>query len=435
MRVLLLQGPVGPFFGHLQSYLENAGIDCCRICFNAGDRHFAGNGKRISFSGSLHEWSNWLRAQLRRGACDVMVGYGCFRPAHAAARALATEFGRPFLSLEEGYLRSGYVTAEYGGNNMASPLAGQLPPPGFTSQSGQSDPNRFHAFARTCRYGAVYYTLRSLLSQNREQALYHRKIRTTREPFLWARNAFRYWRRRAADFQTISHLLEHHDRRYFLGPLQVASHSQMSHAACGWTTDRLISDVLPSFARAAPPSCRLVVKIHPLERGHTDARRTVRASAERLGLAGRVDVLETGSAGLLVRHAAGVITINSTTGFSAIFHGVPLLVVGKALYSHPALASCAHGEPDFDAFWTGGTVADPELRRNYLDWIRHEALLRGDFYAPEGIALACAGILTRLQESPVALRQMIQSAESVPAAASAAAADLALAGLLHKSVA
>jgi capsular polysaccharide export protein len=272
------------------------------------------------------------------------------------------------------------------------------------------------------------------LRRNREQALYHREIQTTRESYLWVRNAFRYWLRRAADFQTISHLLEHHDRRYFLVPLQVASDSQMSHAACGWTNGRLISGVLSSFARTAPPSCRLVVKIHPLERGHTDARRTVRASAESLGLAGRVDVLETGSAGLLVRHAAGVITINSTTGLSAIVHGVPLLVVGKALYSHPALACCAHGEPDFDGFWTGGPVADPELRRSYLDWIRQEALLPGDFYAPEGIALACAGILTRLQKSPVALRQMIQSTESVPVAASAVVTDLALAGLLPKAV-
>ena len=434
MRVLLLQGPVGPFFRHLQGHMEKAGIDCCRVCFNAGDRLFAGNGKLISFSGDLHAWSNWLRARLARGTCDIVVGYGCFRPAHVVARALAAEFGRPFLSLEEGYLRSGYVTAEYGGNNMASPLAGRLPPPGFASESGQAGPNRFHAFAQTCRYGAAYYLLRSLLSRKSERGLYHRKIRSTREPFFWARNACRYWRRRTADFQTISQLLEHHDRRYFLVPLQVAADSQMSHAACGWTTERLISGVLSSFARSAPPSSRLVVKIHPLERGHTAARKTAMAGAERLGVAGRVDVLETGSAGLLVRHAAGVITINSTTGLSAIFHGVPLLVVGKALYSHPALATCADGQPDFDRFWTGGTVADPGLRRSYLDWIRHEALLPGDFYAAEGIPLACAGILARLREPLVEPRQLAQFREPARASASSQAKDLALSGLLHNSV-
>src|SRR3546814_4538429 len=40
-RVLLLQGPVGPFFRHLQQHLEDSGFDAWRICFNAGDRFFA----------------------------------------------------------------------------------------------------------------------------------------------------------------------------------------------------------------------------------------------------------------------------------------------------------------------------------------------------------------------------------------------------------
>src|SRR3546814_10307214 len=31
-RVLLLQGPVGPFFRHLQQHLEDSGFDAWRIC-------------------------------------------------------------------------------------------------------------------------------------------------------------------------------------------------------------------------------------------------------------------------------------------------------------------------------------------------------------------------------------------------------------------
>ena len=174
----------------------------------------------------------------------------------------------------------------------------------------------------------------------------------------------------------------------------------MGKPALGWTADRLIKDVLNAFARQAPGGSRLAFKIHPLERGHTGARRTVMETATRLGIAQRVDVLETGSLGLLIRHAAGVITINSTAGLSAIFHGTPLLVVGKAVYSHPALATCAQGEPRFDGFWSGGPVADAQLRHRYLAWIRQEALVPGDFYAEEGIPLACAGVMARLRAMP-----------------------------------
>ena len=402
-RVLLLQGPVGPFFAHLQHVLEAAGVDCWRVCFNAGDRHFAARRGRIDFSGSLAEWRIWLRACLEDGGFDALIGFGCFRPQHVVARSLAEEAGLPYLSLEEGYLRSGFITAEYGGNNACSPLAGRLPPPGFSPSSAASlvaPAQAFPSFSAMCRQGAVYYTLRSLFGRSPEQALFHRDVSLLREPLHWIRNALRYRQGRPRDFRIIEQLLEHHDGRYFLVPLQVAADSQMGKPALGWSADRLIRDVLDAFARQAPDGFRLAFKIHPLERGHSAARRTVMETATRLGIASRVDVLETGSLGLLVRHAAGVITINSTAGLSAIFHGTPLLVVGEAIYSHPALATCARGEPRFEGFWRGGAVADQQLRHRYLAWIRQEALVPGDFYAEDGIPLACAGVMARLRAKP-----------------------------------
>lgn len=421
-RVLLLQGPVGPFFAHLQRHLEAAGVECWRVCFNAGDRHFASRHGRIDFSGSLAEWRNWLRACLEDGGFDALIGFGCFRPQHVVARRLTEAAGPAFLSLEEGYLRSGFITAEYGGNNACSPLAGRLPPPGFAPAPATAltpAGRAFPSFSAMCRQGAVYYTLRSLLSSPREQPLFHRKVSVVREPFFWARNALRFMQGRPGDFHVIEQLLEHHDGRYFLVPLQVAADSQMGKPALGWTADRLIREALTAFARQAPVDRRIVFKIHPLERGHSAARRTVLETATRLGISQRVDVLETGSLGLLVRHAAGVITINSTAGLSAIFHGTPLLVVGEALYSHPALATCARGEPRFDAFWNGGAVADAQLRHRYLSWIRQEALVPGDFYAEDGISLACAGVMARLRAMPFRSQQPISASacqDSLPPA-------------------
>jgi capsular polysaccharide export protein len=92
-------------------------------------------------------------------------------------------------------------------------------------------------------------------------------------------------------------------------------------------------------------------------------------------------VIDTGSIGLLTRHSAGMITINSTSGLSAIYHGVPLMVLGDAIYSNEELAVCARGEPDFDEFWTHISEANITLKRLYINWIKVRSLERGDFYA------------------------------------------------------
>lgn len=354
-RVLLLQGPVGPFFRRLQTFLEDNSFECWRVSFNAGDRFFAGKRGRIDFAGDAREWEAWLAALLEVADIDHIIIFGSARPAHRIARRLAEERGIPLLSLEEGYVRPGFVTVESGGNNADSPVAGALPPLDYTvdAEAGwvQKD---YRSFRAMCLYGALYYGLRTLLSKPRECRLFHKKISALVEPFLWGRNCWRRLFGRARDFQTIERLLEHHDGHYFLVPLQVATDGQMGAAALGWGGVKLIAETLKSFARSAPADYRLVFKIHPLERGHSDHRRLIIQTAAALGITARVDVIDTGSLGLLTRHAAGMVTINSTSGLSAIFHGVPLLVVGDAFYAHEALATCARGHPDFDAFWVGG---------------------------------------------------------------------------------
>lgn len=170
----------------------------------------------------------------------------------------------------------------------------------------------------------------------------------------------------------------------------------------GWSQFDLISRTLKSFAKRAPSEKRLVFKVHPLARGHSNYKDLIRETAKAYGISDRVDVLDTGSLGLLTRHSAGMVTINSTSGFSAIYHGIPLLVVGDALYAHPELATCGHGKPDFDSFWAGGAVADFETRRAYLGWVKQRALMVGDFYAARGIREACRNVCLKLQEKRTA---------------------------------
>jgi capsular polysaccharide export protein len=396
-RVVLLQGPVGPFFRRLHRFLERRGFDVSRICFDAGDRFFASGKKCHVYSGGRQEWETWFSEFVSLAEADHIVFFGAEREIHRVARSVAEKAGVNVIALEEGYIRPGFVTVEQGANNAASPVAGRMPPDCFDFIAMDTTRTDFKGFGAMCVHGAIYYTIRTLFSSWAHRELFHRRFNILAEAFAWVRN---YWRRTMhlqRNFSSIERLLEHHHDQYFIVPLQVAADSQMAQAARGWNSVRLIDEVLASFARRAPENTHLVFKIHPIERGHSTDEQRIRSAAQRLGIAHRVDVIDTGSLGLLTRHSAGMITINSTSGLSAIAHGVPLLVIGDALYANEQLAVCARGEPDFDAFWQGMPVADVLERRRYLAWIKASCLKRGDFYARSGMEPACQGVLETIQ--------------------------------------
>src|SRR3546814_14232724 len=114
----------------------------------------------------------------------------------------------------------------------------------------------------------------------------------------------------------------------------------MGEPARGWNSARLIAETLSSFAKSARADYRLVFKIHPMERGHSTDRKFIMQTACALGIADRVDVIDIGSLGLLTRHSAGMITINSTSGLSAIFHGVPLLRSDERRVGKECVSTC-----------------------------------------------------------------------------------------------
>ncbi|MDP2610190.1 MULTISPECIES: hypothetical protein [unclassified Oceanobacter] len=396
-KVLLLQGPVGPFFKRLQRYLTSEGMDVNRICFNPADLLYSCRKNRIYFSGGFIEWRRWLRKYLHVSRPDVIILFGSERPAHRIARQLAERLGIRVLSLEEGYIRPGFVTMEEGGNNASSPLAGVTPDVFFSPQERTTEVGvPYKSFGKMSRYGAMYYGIRTFLSIGAQKQLFHRRFHWWEECFRWGRNAYRRLAGQGNNFATIQRLLEHWDKHFFLVPLQVSADSNMQAAALGWNSMRLISSSMRSFAVTAPLNTRLVFKIHPLERGHCDYLSFIAEEAQRLGVGDRVDIIDTGSLGLLARHAAGMITINSTSGLSAIHHGIPLLVIGKAVYANPVLAVCANGQPDFDHFWTCHYVAELSIRRGYLEWLKQEALVAGDFYVEDGITQACHGIAEKV---------------------------------------
>ncbi|WP_062226304.1 capsular biosynthesis protein [Aureimonas frigidaquae] len=407
-RILLLQGPVGGFFSRLEGELELAGWSVTRAVFNQGDQADAGSRRTVAYRGSLAAFDQWLRHLLLTQNYAAIILFGAERPLHAAARRLAKGWGVPVLCLEEGYIRSGYITAEFGGNNWQSPVAGHLPSAAELDAALRAlGPQKgYNSFPAMCLSAARYFVRRRLGASRHVKGCFHKSRPLMAECFYWARNFWRYKTGQGRNFRSVEKLLEHHDGRFFIVPLQVRDDSQLGAAAAGWNSQSLIDTALRSYAQHARADQQIVFKIHPLERGHSNQRRAILRLAAELSIADRVHVLDSGSLGLLVRHCAGMITINSTSGFSALAHNRPLLVLGHALYRHRDLAACYTQPEDMHAFWQQPPARAARLANGYIAWIKQHCLLPGDFYVPAGQATACESIVTLLAETiPVAQAQ------------------------------
>jgi capsular polysaccharide export protein len=399
-RVVLLQGPVGSFFRRAQDHLNVSGFDAWRVRFNAGDRLYSPGDKTLDFVGNVDTWRLWFTEIIRENGFDAVVLFGSERLVHRVAIECAEQMGIPVVCLEEGYIRPGYVTMELTGNNWRSPIAGQLPPDEFNAprREGPKPVTSSGSFSAMAWAALQYFTIRAIISTPGERKLFHKQKRTLlSEGFYWVKNYYRKFAHVGRNYHISERLLEHHDKRFYIVPLQVHDDTQLGRAANAWNNQKLILKTIVSFARNAPDDHQLVFKIHPMERGHTRDLHFIRQVSALNDVKDRVHVLDGGSLSLLTRHSAGMITINSTSGLSAIHHGVPLAVLGQALYRNPELAFCVERGIDLDRFWSEAFVAPEKVRHRYLSWIHHQCLAGGDFYAKEGMEAAAQSLKNKIE--------------------------------------
>jgi capsular polysaccharide export protein len=78
----------------------------------------------------------------------------------------------------------------------------------------------------------------------------------------------------------------------------------LHHAQAGGVGG-FIASTIASFARHAPPDCLLVIKHHPLDRGHRDYRAMIADEAACHGCTGRVLYLHDQPTPLLLQHCRG----------------------------------------------------------------------------------------------------------------------------------
>jgi capsular polysaccharide export protein len=181
---------------------------------------------------------------------------------------------------------------------------------------------------------------------------------------------------------------------YYLFPLQLNADVQIRQHFSSGRMEPAIEQVVDSFARQAPKDALLVLTEHPLETGVVDLKRVARQCARSAGVESRVLALEGGSPHDFIRLARGMITVNSTTGLVAMACGVPVIALGRAVYTLPGLTF----QGALDDFWLGATPADPALFDAFRRVVADRTQINGGFYGDSAIAMAVQGAARRLEQ-------------------------------------
>jgi capsular polysaccharide export protein len=376
-HVVLLQGPVGPFFKRLAADLKWAGATVSKINFNGGDWLFSPPDS-ILFRGSPSEWPAFFERFIHERKIELVILFGDCRPIHRAAHAIALKHGLEIGVFEEGYIRPDYITFERHGVNAHSNLPrtphpylnGPYRPPRSVQQVGR-------AFWFTALWAILYYAAAHALKPLFLRYEHHRPLNIW-EGLYWLRS---FWRRYLYQFEEagVQTLLTNAlSKSYFLVALQLPNDFQVVVHSGFDTVQDFITHVVDSFAAHADAGQWLVFKHHPLDRGYNNYKKHIMRAARRHGVAGRVLYIHDQHLPTVLEHALGVVVINSTVGLTAIEHGLPVKTCGEAFYDMPGLTF----QDTLDAFWKEGQAHPPSAdlhRRFYAHLVAHTQL-NGNFY-------------------------------------------------------
>ena len=399
-RVLMLQGPIGPFFNRLAKDLEWAGAKVCKINFNGGDWLFAPRGS-INFRGAMEDWPAFFEQTLIERKIDVVLLFGDCRPIHSVAHEIAASRGLEIGVFEEGYVRPDYITLERFGVNAHSRIPRTpvfyLNMPKATPPATMSVGNTFR---HTILWAMLYYASSAALSPLFRHYQHHRPL-TVLEAFPWLRSAWRKAAYRRKEIGVQGKLITKFTKEYFLVPLQVHNDAQVHVHSDFGSVEAFIEQVMESFARHAPHETLLVIKHHPMDRGYHDHSRLIDSLAKRLGIRSRVNYIHDQHLPTLLDHARGVVVVNSTVGLSALHHGTPLKVCGKAIYDMKGLTF----QGSLDDFWVQAIhqQVDMDLYHCFRNYLITHTQLNGNFYKPLEIAGSSAGLVwspSEIAESP-----------------------------------
>ena len=397
---LFLQGPHGPFFRCLARSLAQRGAQVHRVAFNAADEaEWRDAGPLHRYNDDAGRFQGWLIQRIQAHAITDIVLYGDTRPMHRTAIEIARQRGIETHCLEEGYLRPSWITYERRGANgnsraMSISLPRMARALGTPTEPGTEAPAGWGDYRQHLWFSAVYHAQCLIPTRRYGRCYRHRGKSLGREcawyawralmtPAIWFWRSLRQW------------ALLRSDKAFHLVLLQLSFDASMQDHSDFGSTSEFVDRVVAAFAEGAARDEYLVLKAHPFEDGRERLGKVIRSLAAQHDVGRRVIFVDGGKklAQLLDRSRTAV-TVNSTAAQQALWRGLPVAALGRAIYRKPGLAS----EQDLVSFFRH--PARPDLRTYWLfrQFLMETSQISGSFYAMPGIERALSALPSAMLE-------------------------------------
>ena len=246
-KVLLLQGPVGPFFYHFARGLKNNQAQVYKINFNGGDFIFYPFGAK-SYRGSLQNFESFLQDFCKIHNIDCIIMFNDCRPIHKIAIQVADCLGLQTYIFEEGYIRPNFITFENKGVNANSTLPKD---PNFylthKEKSTHEEKNVKHSFRNMAWFAFLYWFNSFLFAWYFNNKLHHRSLSFT-EMFPWFLSFLRKQWYKISEKEDREFILDSKEN-YFVLILQVYNDTQIKNHFEGRRIENFIKNSIRSFAK------------------------------------------------------------------------------------------------------------------------------------------------------------------------------------------
>lgn len=380
-RFLIVTAPFGPFGRVLARTLQQRGARVSRMLFNAGDLLYWGRKDGVPFKADVRTWRDRV-VELAPDFTDMIV-FGEGGPYNQAVLTQAESLNVRIWVLENGYFRPDWITIEQNGVNASSGLP--------RTREGYAEPApeipAVRAIGRILPHHVVNISLYHLIQLPGRWLFPRYQAPYTQAAWLQCIGHIRRYfglalrSRKACDAGAIAA-----KGPYFLACLQREGDAQLLRYSHYADNTAFMAEVMTSFARHAPPECRLVVKNHPLDPGLVDLANITRCLAVERGLAERVDFIDGGNLAQLCRNSRGMVVNNSSAALSALGFNTPVKVLGDAFFDFDGLTD----QQSMDGFWSAPTGPDRALFTRFRAHVIARTQVNGNYHEPRALPSTAA---------------------------------------------
>ncbi|KGQ27202.1 capsule biosynthesis protein [Gallibacterium anatis] len=384
-RILLLQGPIGPFFKHFADWLVNVqGKYVYKLNFNAGDKFYFSSALEqqsiIDYRDTFENFEAFLLQLCQENEIDALVCFGDTRPYHQVAKRVSEQLQCSFWAFEEGYFRPHYVTLEKEGVNAFSPLPrdekfflDQLP---NLIQPKQLLPVA-KGFCPMAWLASCYYAVACCNKKDYPNYRHHRIYNLRYYIKLWVTSGIKriwyLWKDRQFEKQVTQQKFGD----FYILPLQVYDDSQVRVHCDFDSVEQFLIYVLDSFVQNAPSHLTLIVKHHPMDRGFISYQSVIDRYLKRYPqLKNRLFYIHDVPMPILLRYGKGMVTLNSTSGLSALIHNMPVITLGSANYDIPGITH----QGSLEEFWNNPQQPNQLAFHAYHLYHLNKTQINGSFY-------------------------------------------------------